>query len=73
MLSDIDTREGLEMLHRRHIDLVLLDLHMLRVNGLDVLRQVCAAVGAHLDRRRGATRTESGGSRWFEVFEKRQK
>ncbi len=45
------------MLHRRHIDLVLLDLHMLRVNGLDVLCQVCAAVGAHVARRRGATRT----------------
>ena len=35
MLSEIDTREGLEMLHRRHIDLVLLGLHMLCVNGLD--------------------------------------
>jgi len=38
VLSDIDTREGLEMLHRRHIDLVLLDLHMLRVHGLGGLR-----------------------------------
>lgn len=61
------------MLHRRHIDLVLLGLHMLCVNGLDVLRQVCAAVGAHLARRRGATRPEPYGSMWFEVFEKRQK
>jgi len=52
LLSEIGTREGfevleaadgaagLEMLHRRHMDLVLLDLHMPRVNGLDVLRAV---------------------------------
>ena len=73
MLEAADGAAGLEMLHRRHIDLVLLGLHMLRVNGLDVLRQVCAAVGAHLARRRGATRTEPDGSMWFEVFEKRQK
>ena len=50
LLSEIGTREGfevleaadgaaaLEMLRRRHMDLVLLDLHMPRVNGLDVLR-----------------------------------
>ncbi|MGE0863898.1 MAG: sigma-54-dependent transcriptional regulator [Vicinamibacterales bacterium] len=52
LLSEIGTRDGfevleaadgaaaLEMLHRRHMDLVLLDLHMPRVNGLDVLRAV---------------------------------
>jgi two-component system response regulator HydG len=54
LLSEIGTREGfevleaadgaaaLEMLHRRHMDLVLLDLHMPRANGLDVLRAVRA-------------------------------
>ncbi len=54
LLSEVGTREGfevveaadgagaLEMLHRRHMDLVLLDLHMPRVNGLDVLRAVRA-------------------------------
>lgn len=54
LLSDIGTREGfevleaadgaaaLQMLHRRHMDLVLLDLHMPRVNGLEVLRAVRA-------------------------------
>jgi len=54
LLSEIGSREGfevleaadgaaaLEMLHRRHMDLVLLDLHMPRVNGLDVLRAVRA-------------------------------
>ena len=52
LLSEVGSREGfevleasdgsgaLEMLHRRHMDLVLLDLHMPRVNGLDVLRAV---------------------------------
>ncbi len=54
LLGDIGTREGfeileaadgaaaLQMLARRHMDLVLLDLHMPRVNGLDVLRAVRA-------------------------------
>jgi DNA-binding NtrC family response regulator len=52
LLSEIGTRAGfevleaadgaaaIEMLQRRHIDLVLLDLHMPRANGLDVLRSV---------------------------------
>jgi len=51
LLSEVGSREGfevleaadgavaLEMMQRRHIDLVLLDLHMPRVNGLEVLRQ----------------------------------
>jgi len=55
LLSEIGSREGfevleaadgaaaLEMLHRRHMDLVLLDLHMPRVNGLEVLRAVRAS------------------------------
>lgn len=50
LLNEIGHREGfeiveaadgasaLEALRRRHVDLVLLDLHMPRVNGLDVLR-----------------------------------
>jgi DNA-binding NtrC family response regulator len=50
LLSEVGAREGfdvleaadgaiaLEMLQRRHMDLVLLDLHMPRVNGLEVLR-----------------------------------
>lgn len=50
LLSEIGSREGFEVLEaadgssalealgRRHVDLVLLDLHMPRVNGLDVLR-----------------------------------
>ncbi len=54
LLSEIGSREGfevleaadgaaaLEMLHRRHMDLVLLDLNMPRVNGLEVLRAVRA-------------------------------
>ena len=54
LLSEIGKREGfdiveaadgasaLEALSRRHVDLVLLDLHMPRVNGLDVLRAVRA-------------------------------
>ena len=54
LLSEIGSREGfeileaadgaaaLEMMHRRHTDLVLLDLHMPRVNGLEVLRAVRA-------------------------------
>lgn len=55
LLSDVGAREGfevleapdgavaLEMLGRRHMDLVLLDLHMPRTNGLDVLRSVRAS------------------------------
>ena len=55
LLSDVGEREkfdvleaadgaaAIEMLQRRHIDLVLLDLHMPRVNGLDVLRAVRAS------------------------------
>jgi DNA-binding NtrC family response regulator len=55
LLSEVGHREGfevleaadgtaaLEMLQRRHMDLVLLDLHMPRANGLDVLRAVRAA------------------------------
>lgn len=51
LLSEVGNREGFEvveapdgavaidMMQRRHMDLVLLDLHMPRVNGLDVLRQ----------------------------------
>ena len=51
LLSEVGDREGfdvleapdgavaIEMMQRRHIDLVLLDLHMPRVNGLEVLRQ----------------------------------
>ncbi len=35
-----DGAAAIEMLQRRHMDLVLLDLHMPRVNGLDVLRAV---------------------------------
>jgi DNA-binding NtrC family response regulator len=54
LLNEIGSREGfevleaadggaaLEMLQRRHMDLVLLDLHMPRVNGLDVLRAIRA-------------------------------
>ena len=34
-----DGSAALELMHRRHMDLVLLDLHMPRANGLDVLRQ----------------------------------
>ena len=55
LLSEVGSREGfevleaadgaaaLEMLQRRHMDLVLLDLHMPRANGLDVLRAVRAS------------------------------
>lgn len=50
LLSEVGSREGyevleandgaaaIEMMQRRHIDLVLLDLHMPRANGLEVLR-----------------------------------
>ncbi|MEO8682068.1 MAG: sigma-54 dependent transcriptional regulator [Vicinamibacterales bacterium] len=52
LLSEIGAKEGfdvveaadggvaLDVLSRRHVDLVLLDLHMPRLNGLDVLRAV---------------------------------
>jgi DNA-binding NtrC family response regulator len=55
LLSEVGVREGfevleaadgaaaLDMLQRRHMDLVLLDLDMPRVNGLQVLRAVRAA------------------------------
>ncbi len=55
LLGEVGAREGfevleaadgdaaLDMLQRRHMDLVLLDLHMPRVNGLTVLRGVRAA------------------------------
>ncbi|HWI16628.1 MAG TPA: sigma-54 dependent transcriptional regulator [Vicinamibacterales bacterium] len=51
LLREVGAREGfdvleaadgaiaIEMMQRRHMDLVLLDLHMPRVNGLDVLRE----------------------------------
>lgn len=42
MLEASDGEAALEMLQRRHMDLVLLDLHMPRVNGLAVLRGVRA-------------------------------
>ena len=42
VLEAADGAAAIEMLQRRHIDLVLLDLHMPRVNGLDVLRAVRA-------------------------------
>jgi two-component system response regulator HydG len=42
VLEAADGAAALEMLHRRHMDLVLLDLHMPRVNGLEVLRAVRA-------------------------------
>lgn len=40
VLEAADGAVALEMLRRRHMDLVLLDLHMPRVNGLGVLRAV---------------------------------
>ena len=43
VLEAADGAAAIEMLQRRHIDLVLLDLHMPRVNGLDVLRAVQAS------------------------------
>jgi DNA-binding NtrC family response regulator len=39
VLEAPDGAIALEMMQRRHLDLVLLDLHMPRVNGLGVLRQ----------------------------------
>jgi DNA-binding NtrC family response regulator len=38
VLEAADGAAAIEMLQRRHMDLVLLDLHMPRVNGLEVLR-----------------------------------
>jgi len=43
VLEAADGATAIEMLQRRHIDLVLLDLHMPRLNGLDVLRAVRAS------------------------------
>ena len=43
VLEAADGSAAIEMLQRRHVDLVLLDLHMPRVNGLDVLRAVRAS------------------------------
>jgi two-component system, NtrC family, response regulator HydG len=43
VLEAADGAAAIEMLQRRHIDLVLLDLQMPRVNGLDVLRAVRAS------------------------------
>jgi DNA-binding NtrC family response regulator len=40
VLEAADGAAAIEMLQRRHMDLVLLDLHMPRVNGLEVLRAV---------------------------------
>ncbi len=40
VLEAADGLVALDMLRRRHMDLVLLDLHMPRVNGLEVLRSV---------------------------------
>ena len=40
VLEAVDGAGAIEMLRRRHMDLVLLDLQMPRVNGLDVLRAV---------------------------------
>ena len=40
VLEAADGSAALEMLQRRHMDLVLLDLHMPRVGGLEVLRSV---------------------------------
>jgi two-component system response regulator HydG len=42
VLAAADGAVALEMMQRRHMDLVLLDLHMPRVNGLEVMRAVRA-------------------------------
>jgi len=42
VLEAADGAVALEMMQRRHMDLVLLDLHMPRVNGLEVMRAVRA-------------------------------
>ena len=43
VLEAADGAAAIDMLQRRHIDLVLLDLNMPRANGLDVLRSVRAS------------------------------
>jgi two-component system response regulator HydG len=43
VLEAADGSAAIEMLRRRHMDLVLLDLHMPRVNGLEVLRSARAS------------------------------
>lgn len=71
LLSEVGAREGfdvleasdgaiaLEMLGRRHMDLVLLDLHMPRTNGLDVLRSVRASqTSSHIALMSGAASVE---------------
>ena len=71
LLSAIGTREGydvleaadgsaaLDMMHRRHMDLVLLDLHMPRANGLDVLRKArTLGTSAQIALMSGAASTE---------------
>ena len=78
LLSEIGAREGfevleaadgaaaIEMLQRRHMDLVLLDLHMPRVNGLAVLRAARMAgsssqIALMSARRVGRSRIASAG------------
>src|SRR5687767_6983709 len=71
LLSEVGAREGfdvleaadgsaaLEMLSRRHMDLVLLDLHMPRVNGLQVLRGARASgSSSHIALMSGAASVE---------------
>jgi len=71
LLSEVGAREGfevleaadgsaaLEMLNRRHMDLVLLDLHMPRVNGLEVLRGARASgSSSHIALMSGAASVE---------------
>ena len=71
LLSEVGAREGfdvleaadgaaaLEMLNRRHMDLVLLDLHMPRVNGLQVLRGARASgSSSHIALMSGAASVE---------------
>jgi DNA-binding NtrC family response regulator len=59
VLEAADGAAAIEMLQRRHIDLVLLDLHMPRVNGLDVLRAVRASgTGSQIALMSGDARVE---------------